>query len=218
MANVVTYYNAKGGQGKTTLAVLYALFSNSHYYTNDYKSGTEDLFKDVLTSERFHIITPQDKNVDIADKAVIDLGGFIDGKVPAILKASDLCVIPIFYQSKADLIAFFNVSTAITKWNQNLLFIINNSPQREADELLGIFRTGFEGRFPIRVVKHSTYMGYLANTGKTPFDLVETGVAAKALGVIQEQLKELFKFIENYQRDPIIGYDWQNPQTSNPGN
>ena len=198
MANIVTFYNSKGGQGKTTLATHYALFAGAHYYTNDYKSGTEELFKDVITPERFHIITPDALDIETMDNTVFDCGGFIDGKIPAILEASDLCVIPIFYQSQADLKAFFIIRDAIAKLNRRILVVINNTPLKETGELLEGIKEALAGEYPIMAVKHSTYMGYLANEGKTPFDLEESGVAGRALAVIREQLTDLFNFIKEY--------------------
>ena len=196
MADIVTVYNSKGGQGKTTLATHYALYVGAHYYTNDYKSGTEDLFKEVITPERFHVIRPDDKDVEKQDKMVFDLGGFIDGKVPAILEASDLCIIPIFYQSQADLRAFFITRDAIARLNKRLLIVINNTPPRETAELLEGLAVALGGEYPIMALKRSAYMSYLANQGKTPFDLVETGIVGRALEAIQEQLTELFNFIK----------------------
>ena len=197
MADIVTFYNSKGGQGKTTLATHYALFVGAHYYTNDYKSGTEDLFKEVITPERFHVISPDAVDIETVDNMVFDCGGFIDGKIPAILKASDLCIIPIFYQSQADLRAFFIIRDAIAKLNQRILIVINNTPSKQATELLEGLKDALGGEYPIMCVKHSAYMGYLANEGKTPFGLKEIGVAGVALTVVREQLTNLFNFIKD---------------------
>lgn len=198
MANIVTFYNSKGGQGKTTLATHYSIYSGSHYYTNDHKSGTEDLFKGVIKSTLFHVITPGAEELETQPKMVFDCGGFIDGKIPAILEASDLCVVPVFYQSQADLRAFFIILEAISKLNNRILIVINNTPARDTNELQEGITGVLKNKYPIKIIKHSAYMGYLANEGKTPFDLVEVGVAKKALSVIQEQLKDLFNYIKEY--------------------
>lgn len=198
MADIVTFYNSKGGQGKTTLATHYALYRGSHYYTNDYKSGTEDLFKEIITPAKFHVITPEDEDLEMEKKMVFDCGGFIDGKIPAILEASDLCVVPVFYQSQTDLRAFFITLEAVAKHNDRLLIVINNTLPREAGELQDGLRKVLKKKYPIKVVKRSAYMGYLANEGRTPFQLTEVGATKKALEAIKKQLKDLFDHIARY--------------------
>lgn len=203
MARKVLFYNAKGGQGKTTLAAHFALYSDSHFYTNEYKIGTEDLYKDVLTQngrkpERFNIIAGQDERLVVEDRAVFDFGGSLDGKIPAVARACDLCVIPIHYQSKAELRSLFIMLSALAEYNRHILIVINNTetafiPSLEA----GLIK---ETPYPVKVIRHSAFMTYLANEGLTPFQLNEQikGAPRKALVTIQNQLRELFKFIEEY--------------------
>ena len=201
MADTVTFFNLKGGQGKTTLAAHYALHSGSHFYTNDHKSGTEDLYRNLFPSGRFHLIRERDKAIDTEDKMVFDCGGFIDRKVPALINASDLCVVPVACQSRADLRAFFITVEAVTAMNDRLLIVINNTQTKDVPEIRDGIRNVFRDKYPIKVVKRSSYMVYLANEGKTPFDLArtgETGVARQALSVIREQLMDLYEYIGRY--------------------
>lgn len=203
MASKVLFYNAKGGQGKTTLAVHYALYTGSSFYTNEYKVGTEDLYKDLLTEEgrqplRFNAISSNDERLLIEDRSVFDFGGSLDGKVPAVARVCDLCVIPIHYQSKAELRPLFIMLSALAEFNRHILIVINNTetafiPSLEA----GLLK---ETSYPVKVVKHSAFMTYLANEGKTPFQLDDQikGAPGKALKVIQGQLRDLFNFIQEY--------------------
>ncbi|UQZ91405.1 hypothetical protein C4J81_19090 (plasmid) [Deltaproteobacteria bacterium Smac51] len=200
MAKKVLFYNAKGGQGKTTLAVNYTIFSHSAFYTNEYKVGTEDLYKDKITQgkhpERFNVITKDDQKLAIADKSVFDFGGSLDGRIPAVARASDLCVIPIHYQSKAELRPLFIMLSAIAEFNKNILIVINNTESVFTDSLLEGLAS--ETKYPIKVVRHSSFMTYLANDGLTPFELDIKGAPKKALTNIQNQLSDLFNFIQKY--------------------
>lgn len=203
MAKKVLFYNAKGGQGKTTLSVHYALYSESCFYTNEHKIGTEDLYKDKLTlggtkPERFNVIASGDQRLTIADKSVFDFGGSLDGRVPAVARACDLCVIPIHYQSKAELRPLFIMLGAMSEFNKNILIVINNTETSFIESL----QTGLsaESEYPVKVVRHSAFMTYLANEGKTPFEIDDQikGAPRKSLITIQDQLKDLFEYIREY--------------------
>jgi len=203
MAQKVLFYNAKGGQGKTTLAVNYALYSDAHFYTNEYKVGTEDLYKDILTKEgrepnRFNVITPNKSRLAVADRAVFDFGGSLDDKIPAVARACDLCIIPVHYQSRAELRPLFIMIKALSEFNQNLLIVINNTAAGYIPNLAEGLRR--ETIYPIMVVRHSAFMTYLANEGLTPFELDDQirGAPTKALETIKRQLRELFDFIKEY--------------------
>lgn len=203
MARKVLFYNAKGGQGKTTLSVHYALYSGSCFYTNEYKVGTEDLYKEILTQkgrdpERFQIIARDEGRLTIEDKSVFDFGGSLDGKIPAVARACDLCVIPIHYQSKAELRPLFIMLSALAEFNRHILIVINNTEAAFIPSLeSGLIR---ETCCPVKIVKHSAFMTYLANEGLTPFQLDDQikGAPRKALMILQNQLRALFDFIVEY--------------------
>lgn len=203
MARKVLFYNAKGGQGKTTLSVHYALYSGSCFYTNEYKVGTEDLYKEILTQkgrdpERFQIIARDEGRLTIEDKSVFDFGGSLDGKIPAVARACDLCVIPIHYQSKAELRPLFIMLSALAEFNRHILIVINNTEAAFIPSLeSGLIR---ETSCPVKIVKHSAFMTYLANEGLTPFQLDDQikGAPRKALMILQNQLRALFDFIVEY--------------------
>lgn len=203
MARKVLFYNAKGGQGKTTLSVHYALYSDSCFYTNEYKIGTEDLYKEILTRkgrnpERFQIISRDEGRLVIEDKSVFDFGGSLDGKIPAVARACDLCVIPIHYQSKAELRPLFIMLSALAEFSRHILIVINNTEAAFTPSLeSGLIR---ETSYPVKIVKHSAFMTYLANEGRTPFQLNGQikGAPRKSLMILQNQLRALFDFIVEY--------------------
>lgn len=201
MAKLVVFYNAKGGQGKTTLSILYSLYNNSHYYTNDYKSGTEALYKGLFPKGHFHVIEEKDTGIEVPEKyegLVFDFGGFIDKKIPKIVSNADLCIIPISYESKADIYTLSQSLTSLSQYTDNFLIVINKTKTKDIEAVAEFIEQAFQGKYPIKVVRYSSYMTYLVNEGKTPFELVETGATKKALTLIQDQLTGLFKTIQEY--------------------
>lgn len=205
MAKIVIFYNAKGGQGKTTLSILYALHSRSHYYTNDYKSGTEALYKDVFLKNHFHIIKENDLWFELpededSDKLVFDFGGFIDKKIPKIVNNADLCVIPTTYESKADLYSLTTVLSSLANYTDKFLIVLNKTKTKDAAAVENFLTEIYQDKYPIKIVRPSAYMTYLANEGKTPFELQGIGAARNALTIIQNQLTDLFSTIMEYKK------------------
>jgi len=198
MAHTIVFYSPKGGQGKTTLAVNYALWSDSDYYTNDFLSGTQDLFEEHFEKGRFHTIRHEDTEIKIKANSIFDFGGWIDGKIPAIVKNADLCVIPLSYQSLADLRPLFIVVETISKLNENIVIVINNTKKDFIEELENGINQTLNNKYPIKIIKQSSFMTYLVNEGKTPFELEEKGALKKPLDSIKEQLSNLFNYIRNY--------------------
>jgi hypothetical protein len=199
MADIVAVLSLKGGQGKTTIAAHYALYSNSHYYTNDYNSGTEALYKDKFPGGHFHIIKPQDEGFDlVSNKMVFDFGGFSDDRLPDVVSGADLCVVPISCFSSADIKSLFVTVDAVERLNQKILIIINNTATKDIEALMDGIQGVYHGTYPVKVVKRSSYMTYLVTEGKTPFELSEIGATRKALASIQDQLRDLFSFIGGY--------------------
>ncbi|MDR1083337.1 MAG: hypothetical protein LBP22_00385 [Deltaproteobacteria bacterium] len=199
MSEIVTFINSKGGQGKTTLAVNYALYNNCHYHTNDYLV-TSALFKAYFPDNFFHEITPNMVQMEMDGEvdAVIDFGGYIDNKMPDIIKASKLCVIPIYYLSQSDLLTLHMILEQIARINNNIAIVINNTSPSFIAPLSEALKRDYQ--YEIKIIKPSSYMTYLVNHGLTPFNIRDMkGAAKKPLEQLRAQLTELFSFINEYQ-------------------
>jgi hypothetical protein len=197
MANSILFYSPKGGQGKTTLAANYAIFSGADFYTNDYITGTKDLLAEKIGADKFHTIKNSDFKFDVSKNSVFDFGGWLDGKLPAIIKYVDLCVIPICYQSLADLRPLYIAIQNICKINNNILIVINNTRRTYIESLYNEIARQINGKFRIMTVRQSTFLTYLADVGKTPFEInTLVGVAKDSLVSVQQQLTELFQYIQ----------------------
>lgn len=199
MANIVAVLSLKGGQGKTTIATHYALYSGSHYYTNDYNSGTEALYKAKFPEGHFHIIRPQDEGFDlVSPKMVFDFGGFSDDRMPDVVSGADLCVVPVSCFSSADIKSLFVTVDAVEKLNRKIVIVINNTATKDIETIREGIEGVYQAAYPVKVIKRSAYMTYLVTEGRMPFDLKEVGATRKALASVQVQLRDLFTFIEGY--------------------
>lgn len=196
MANIVSVYAHKGGHGKSSIASSYARFSDSHYFTNDYRGGAEKLFKGIVGEDKFHIIYENDKGLEIFPKSVFDFGGFQDSKVGKILKESDLIVIPLCYQSRLDLEAFYNTLDSVAEVNEKILIVINNTAKKFLDSgLAEAIGQETKNKYPVKVIKQSAFMTYLVDEGVSPLELQVVGATKKALESFQESLLDVFNYI-----------------------
>ena len=194
MANNVLFYSRKGGQGKTTHAVGYAHYSKSSLVTNDFGNSTVSIYKDLFSEEGQTIteLRPDQQDVDVSEDRgnVFDFGGFMDSRVIAVAKFVDYCVVPIYYQSKADLSPSVQTIVELEKYNKNIVIVINNTDKKDAELLEESLKERFS--YPIFTIPKSRFINRLSDEGKSVFQLSEEG------GLNKHMLRNLLPRIEEF--------------------
>jgi cellulose biosynthesis protein BcsQ len=199
MADKISVYAHKGGHGKTSIAVAYARFSGSHYLTNDYRGGAERLFKDVLGEGKFHVIQESDLEIPVFAKSIFDFGGYYDFKTARVLEAADLVVVPLSYQSRLDLEAFYNTVGSVREVTDKILVVINNTARKFLDSgLISGVQDGVGKNVPVKLIRQSAFMTYLVNEGQSPLDMEMPGALKKPLQTFQDNLRDVFTFIRDF--------------------
>ncbi|MBU1468571.1 MAG: hypothetical protein KJ868_13125 [Gammaproteobacteria bacterium] len=194
MANNVLFYSRKGGQGKTTHAVGYAHYSKSSLVTNDFGNSTVSIYKNLFSEDGQTIteLRPDQQDVDVSEDRgnIFDFGGFMDSRVISVAKFVDYCVVPIYYQSKADLSPSVQTIIEIEKYNKNIVIVINNTDKKDAELLEESLRERFP--YPIFTIPKSKFINRLADEGKSIFQLSEEG------GLNKHMLRNLLPKIEKF--------------------
>lgn len=193
----ILFYCRKGGQGKTTHAIGYAEHNNATYYTNDFDNGTPEIYGNLFEEGKLKELRPdQDIEIDDTDNNVFDFGGFIDKRVIDVAKFVDFCVVPICYQSSADLTPGVQTIIELQKHNENIVILINNTEKDLAKELEEQLKENFD--YPIFVVSKSRIINRLADEGKTVFDLFSKGGLEKYMvRNLVPQLTSLYAYLNN---------------------
>lgn len=191
------FYSRKGGQGKTTHAVLFARHSNAHLVTFDYDNGTRELYEDLLPDGYFHELTPADPlRAEEGESHVFDFGGYLDEKIITTASVCDQCVIPISYQSPAEIKPFIDTVTELAKHNKNISILINNTDREYIPELREALEKQFS--FPIFVIPKSKFVSKLSVYKKTAIELFE----GKEVSLLQRHhlktLAPIFKAFNDY--------------------
>jgi len=166
------FYSRKGGQGKTTHAVAFARHSDAHFVTFDYDNGTKALYGEMIPEGQFHEIAPTGKLVAYEGEShVFDFGGYLDDRIITTAKVCDQCVVPIAFQSPAEIKPFIDTVAELQKHNSNICILINNTEREYLSEL----RENIEGNFdfPVFVIPRSKFVSKLSVYGKTPIELFE---------------------------------------------
>lgn len=196
------FFTTKGGHGKTTHSVSYTKHRDALYITNDYESGTIEIYSDMFAENQLQKIKPEDKidfeSLKHIDDIVFDFGGWVDDKIKTIAQNVDVIVIPLFYQSIADLIPCIKTVKSLAVYNKNIVILINNT---EKEYLAGLEKE-LKKQFPefkVLVVNKSKYINKLADEGVTISDLFKKGGIAKfhlkKYGLTQ-QITDLYKYMD----------------------
>lgn len=200
----ILFYSVKGGQGKTTHAISFAKYKEALYITNDYESGTLDIYSDIFSENQLQIIKPETKldfkGLKGIDNIIFDFGGWVDEKIESIAKNVDVVVVPIFYQSIADLMPCIKTVNSLSKYNKNIVILINNTDTNDIEDLQKHLKDKFL-EFKVFVINRSKYINRLANDGKTIFDLSKEGGIVKFNLLrtgLTKQIKDLYDYLDNF--------------------
>ena len=195
----ILFYSSKGGQGKTTHAISYAKHRGALYFTNDYESGTVEIYKDIFPEDQLHIIRNEDSlNLPVDLDVVFDFGGWVDERIESIAKICDVLVVPLFYQSMADLMPCIKTVNTLKGLNENVVILINNTDKKDVDDL----KKGLNKKFPERkifVVNKSKFIPRLANEGKTIERLAsENALNRYLLRGLLDQLNVFYTYLDKF--------------------
>lgn len=194
----ILFYSRKGGQGKTTHAIGFASYKKADFYTNDFGNSTIEIFASLFKNknQEFKELAPDEKIEIGQDKSnIFDFGGFLDSRIINVAKFVDCCVVPIFYQSRADLVPAVQTIIELEKYNKNIVILINNTDK----EYIGQIQSALSKKFKhkIFIVNKSKYINRLADEGKTIFDLFNQGGLEKyMLKNLVDQIKSFYNYLE----------------------
>ncbi len=195
----ILFYSSKGGQGKTTHAISYAKHRGALYFTNDYESGTVEIYKDIFAEGQLRVIRNEDSlNLPAELDVVFDFGGWVDERIESIAKVCDVVVVPVYYQSMADLLPCIKTVNTLRELNNNVVILINNTDKKDAEDI----KKGLNKKFTehkIFVVNKSKFIPRLANDGKTIDRLAsENALNRYLLSGLLSQLDELYNYLDKF--------------------
>ncbi len=112
---IVTFFNKKGGTGKTSLAFSVAKDLNYYLISND-DSVIEDIYPDMAK-----IVD----NIEVFDGDVVyDLGGFLDPGIIPIFKNSDVVIVPTTLDISS-LKRTQNTVKELEEYCKNIVIVVN---------------------------------------------------------------------------------------------
>lgn len=194
----IMFISLKGGQGKTTHAMSYAHHKGWKVISNDVTNGTLETYQDYFSKGQLKIIKPGEQIPTDQDKTVYDFGGWGDSRIIQVTKAVDLCVIPIFCKSNADIIPAIKTINTIQPHNNNILILINMTERQLASELEDVLKGQYH--YPILKINNSNFVNRFANQGETIFDIEKKGGLERSNlirhGLLQ-QYTELYNYLDN---------------------
>ena len=162
--------------------------------TNDLDTGTADIYEAALPAGRIVTLEPGQTLKSVRDRhkgkpLVIDFGGFVESRVIEAAQMAAVTVVPLSYQSTADLMPAVKTVTAMQPYCKTIVILINNTVPALVDELRAVLRKRFP-KVPVLVVNHSRYISRIADDGLTVFDIAALG------GLERYQLRHILPQIE----------------------
>ena len=162
--------------------------------TNDLDNGTADIYEAALPGGRIVTLEPGQSLKTVAARfkgrpLVIDFGGFVESRVLEAADMADVTVVPLSYQSTADLMPAVKTVTALQPHCARIVVLINNTAPEHVGELEDVIRRRFP-KVAVLLVNHSRYISRIADDGLTVFDIAALG------GLERHQLRHILPQIE----------------------
>ena len=154
----------------------------------------------MFTGEQLKVIRNEDSLTLPAElDAVFDFGGWIDERTESIAEQFDVVVVPVCYQSKAELYPCVRMINTLNGLNSNVAVLINNTDTKEAPEVERVLRRNFPGN-RIFIVNRSKFICRLADEGKTIGEIARENPLYKYnLKNLTAQLDEFHKYLDGVQ-------------------
>lgn len=127
---------------------------------------------------------------------VIDFGGFVESRVIEAAQMADAVVVPLAYQSTADLMPAVKTVTTLLPHCPRIAVLVNNTDPAHVADLMTVLHGRFPG-LPVMVINHSRYLGRLADDGLTVFDLADLGPLVRFhLRHVLPQVRDLYMWLD----------------------
>lgn len=124
----------------------------------------------------------------------------MESRVIEAAKLADVTVVPLCYQSTADLTPAVKTMLALEPHAKRLVLLINNTHPKHVPDLQEILAEQFPSA-PILVVSPSRYITRLADDGLTVHDLaILGGLEAYQLRNILPQIETLYATLDRHHR------------------
>lgn len=185
-------YNAKGGVGKTAIALILALERGYSIVTNDRLS-----ILDEVLPEGSYIILKEDEplfKIEPAIPVIYDFGGFLDARAVEALKESQALIVPMSpheenIQKTLDFIA------EMATFQDDIIVIVNKSTDAQFQEIKAIFNhyCPSVALFPLKISKG---VSRAIKERKSLSELVKLGgLAGYHFKAISEQLNKIINYL-----------------------
>lgn len=197
MANILVF-NKKGGVGKSSIAITIAARLKYNLVTNDAANGIRDIYSNLLVKKSIELIeiSMNQKELSFSGEKglVFDFGGFIDKRLSVIAGFVDCCIIPICYESKADVDPSIKTIIELSAHCKEIIIVINKTDRDKAEELEKVLKNNF--KHSVLLMPKTKYMNRLADESKTVFELsLESGLNKHLLKKTLSTFEQLFEKI-----------------------